>query len=373
MLDESEYAKVLDEAGKARFAVSPVGRSGARAVIGIGEGSELRQALSYLKSLSGHELKLDWLGDWAMLGVEDQSMLATLSQDVMSGTERDLLQAPPDGGATETRDEKVIGEIAALRVYAAVAVRSPIGATLALAALRAIANEAAPGLFEWSEASTHRGVPIVRVRLNPAKAREEFGRDVQDVQLFYAIAGGAIVFALREPVLRHVIDDRLDGKGPGAPAGNAAGTQLAFDLAADKGGGLWTALTWLFELGLLEERSPRSAAAAEALLRGAPERTGDAAAMRSLSLAYLGAVPVAPDGGLYRLRPEGIEDPARGTSFAPVWPAVPVAGSPLEAVMTAFVQGRTEVSFDDEGPSGAPGPRAPPLRSLHVRASLDVR
>jgi hypothetical protein len=374
LLDASEYTKILGEAGNARFAVSPVGGSGVRAVVGIGEDSELRQAVSYLKSLSArHELKLDWLGDWAMIGVQDQSLLATLSQDVSSRRERSLIQAPADGGEGHESEEKVFQELTGLRLYAAVGIRSPLGATLALAGVRAIASETAPGLFEWGESSTHRGVSIVRIGLNPQKAREEFGREVKGVQLFYAICDGAILLALRESVLRMTIDDRLDGKGPKAPGDKAAGTQFAIDLAADKGGGLWTALAWLFETGILEDRGSRSTAAAQALLVGAPEKAGDAAAMRALALAYFGVVPLTPDGGFYRLRPEGLEDPARGTAYAPIWPAVPVAGSPLDAVMTAFARGRTEVSFDQEGVGGSPHGNPEPLRSLHVRVSLDTR
>jgi hypothetical protein len=374
LLDATEYAKIRAEAGQARFAVSPLGGPGLRTIVGIGEESELRQAVSFLKSISSrHELKLDWLGDWAMLGVQDQPLLATLSQDVASRRERSLVQAPADGGEDYDSEEKVLHELTGLRLYAAVGIRSPLGATLALAGVRAIANETAPGLFEWGESSTHRGVAIVRVGLNPQKAREEFGREVKDVQLFYAIADGAILLALRESVLQKTIDDRLDGKGPKAPADKAAGTQFAIDLAADKGGGLWTALAWLFETGLLEDRGWRSQAAAEALLRGAPEKAGDAAAMRALALAYFGAVPLAVDGGFYRLRTEGLEDPSRGTAYAPTWPAVPVAGSPLDAVMAAFVRGRTEVSFDEEGAAGSPGADSSALRSLHVRVTLDTR
>jgi len=375
LLDQSEYAHIRDEAGRARFEVAGVGGSGARMVIGIGENSELRQAMSYLKSLSDrHELKLDWLGDWAMLGIQDQALLATLSRDVTSQGERALIEAPTDAGWPKDSDDQLLDELPSLRVYAAVGIRNPLGATLALAGIRAIANETAPGLFEWGESSTHRGVPIVRIGLNRLKAREQFGKEVSNVQLFYAIADGAIFLALRESVLRAVIDDRLDGKGPKAPAAGTNGAQLAIDLAPQKGGGLWTALAWLFETGLLENRHARSAALAEALLRGAPEHADDGAAMRSLALAYFGAVPLTPDGALFGLRPEGVQDPARGTAYAPVWPAVPVPGSPLDAVMTAFARGRAEVSFDEEGPGAPPASsKEEPLRSLHVRVTLDVR
>jgi len=374
LLDATEYTKIRDEAGEARFVVSPVTGPGARVVFGIGENSELRQAMSYLKSLSArHELKLDWLGDWAMVGVQDQSLLATLSEDVTSSSERQLIEAPGDAGSPERSEDKLLDELPSLRLYAAVGIRSPLGATLALAGLRVIANETAPGLFDWGESSTRRGVPIVRIALNREKAREQLGKDLGGVQLFYALADGAILFALRESVLRAAIDDRLDGKGPKAPAEQTSGTQMAIDLAPDRGGGLWTALVWLFETGLVENRGARSKALGEALLRGAPEQASDAASMRALALAYFGAVPLAPDGAPFRLRPEGIEDPARGTAYAPIWPAVPVAGSPLEAVMSAFTRGRTEVSFDDE-PSGTPARAGvAPLRSLHVRVTLDTR
>jgi hypothetical protein len=83
-----------------------------------------------------------------------------------------------------------------------------------------------------------------------------------------------------------------------------------------------------------------------------------------------GVVPLTPDGSLYRLSRQGVEDPARGTLYAPVYPATPVPGSPLADVVSRFERLRTEVSFDDE--PGAGGERAE-TRSFFAKMTLDLR
>jgi hypothetical protein len=373
LLDATKYRTIGEQVGAARFEVSPIGVPGVRAVVGIGEHSWLREATSHLQSFSEHHtLKFEWLGDWAMVGMLDRSRLASVALDVSSANDRDLLQPPPEKGHGVPSDDDLVADLVGLPAYAAIGIRSPVGAALALAGLRAIASETVPGLVDWGESGTHRGVSIVRVALSRQKAREEFGKDVA-AQLFYAITDGAILLALSEPVLRGLIDDRLEGKGPKPPADKGGGTQFAIDLAGDRGGGLWITFTWLLESEILRDHKLRSRATAEGLLHGAPERAADAAAIRSLALAYFGSVPLAPDGGAFTLGPDGLKDPARGTAYAPAWPAVPVPGSPVDAVMGAFARARTEVSFDDEGRFGRGGPDAAPLRSLHARVTLDLR
>ena len=91
--------------------------------------------------------------------------------------------------------------------------------------------------------------------------------------------------------------------------------------------------------------------------------------MRALAFAYFGAAPAPPDGGAYTLAPEGLRDPVRGTLYAPKWPPLPVAGSPVAKVMSALAALRTEIGFDDESGSQA----ANPMRSLHARATFDLR
>ena len=46
-------------------------------------------------------------------------------------------------------------------------------------------------------------------------------------------------------------------------------------------------------------------------------------------MRYLGATPLTGDGGAYSLAAEGVRDPLRGSAYAPIWPPLPVPGSPM--------------------------------------------
>jgi hypothetical protein len=366
LLDRTRYREIGEWVGGARFDTSPI-EEGARAVLGIGEDSELRRLIGQLRSLSGrHQLAFDWIGDWAMAGVLDRSQIAIATQALM---ESDLPQAPrPADERHHTRRADAIEQITKLPLYAAIAVKNPLGATLALTGLRAMAEESTPGLLDWGESGKYRDVSIVRVRINSKKAREEFGEEV-DTQIFYAVTHGAILVAMNEATLRRLIDDRSDGKGPKAPSDAAGGEQVAIELGSDKGRGLWTALMWVFEGEVLRNDSGGSRSNAEALLYGAPERANDPAALRALAMAYFGGVPLGPDGGQFTLAKEGVLDPVRGTAYAPVWPALPIPGSPVDILMTAIAHARADLAFDDEGQIG----KDPPMRSLHARAWVELR
>jgi hypothetical protein len=89
--------------------------------------------------------------------------------------------------------------------------------------------------------------------------------------------------------------------------------------------------------------------------------------MRALSLAYFGTAPVTADGATFTRGPEGVRDPVRGSPFAPVWPVVPVAGSPVDKVLRALTGLHTQVGFDDEGKDGDT-----PMRSLSATAIFDL-
>ena len=199
------------------------------------------------------------------------------------------------------------------------------------------------------------------------RVREVMSDNVrEDVQIFYAMCNGALLVSLQEWTLRKVIDGRLDGHGPVAHAPKApGGAQLAVDLGGDPAGGLWTALGWIAETALHEGAS-HARARARALLVGAPA----ASDFRALAMAYFGEIPTPPDGGIYTRAKDGISDPSRGTAHAPSWPALPVRGSPVGAVVDAVAGVRTELSFDDEGPGARPDER---FQSLRARATITLR
>jgi hypothetical protein len=260
-------------------------------------------------------------------------------------------------------------DVARVPAFAAIGLKSTAGAGLAIAALRAIAKDALPGMVDWGEIEKHRAITIVRVSLEGGAG---LAPTEKPIHLYYAFCDGALLLSMRLDLLRSLINERLDKKMPGpAPAASAQGApQLAIDIAPGERGPLWTILTWLLEQRALEA-APASRAAAEALLRGAPEKASDPGAMRALGMAVLGAVPITPNGQTYTPAPDGARDPARGTPHAPLWPSVPVPGSPVEKVMGALSGFRAELGIDDEvRPKGAGGERA---QSLHAKVRLSVR
>jgi hypothetical protein len=64
--------------------------------------------------------------------------------------------------------------------------------------------------------------------------------------------------------------------------------------------------------------------------------------------AYFGSVPLTPEDRHFAFDASGVRDPLRGNAYAPAWPAVPVAGSPIAQVLDRFESLRTQVSLDDE-------------------------
>ena len=91
--------------------------------------------------------------------------------------------------------------------------------------------------------------------------------------------------------------------------------------------------------------------------------------MRALGIAYLGAAPVSAEGGAWTLGPDGVRHPTRGTASAPVWPALPVPGSPVDRLLGAVGRFHSELAFDREGS----GKGSQALLSLHARVTLGLR
>lgn len=363
LIDGTQYREIVDFVGNARFA-APAPSGGVRSVVGIGpEAWPRRELESTLKGFSSHAIKFDWIGSWASVGLADTPVLASA---LLQLDPESVPQKPELSGdrKTEGFDGRAVATIASLPVYTQIAVNGVAQAALALATMRVVADETIPGMFEWGEVDRYRGVPIVRIRL-----KKEVGGLIGEgsgIDLFYAVTHDAITLTLQARVLRRLVDEALDAKGP-TPAIDPTAPQFSFSLGSDPGKGLWTALAWLAEGAMLREEPP-AANAAMALLRGAPEIAADAMAQRALALAYFGAVPSTVDGAPFVLARDGVRDPARGTPCAPMWPDVPVPGSALAKILESLAAFRSEIGFDDEGKDGEKT-----MRSLHARVVLDLR
>jgi hypothetical protein len=363
LIDGTQYRDIARLVGSTRFSARMAG-GGARLVAGIGADSEPRHELTRtLRGFSSHEVTFDWVGNWAAVGTADRSALA----QAYLAFDENAPQIPVD----KHSDREALAMALKLPVYAEVAVKSTAQAAIALAAVRVIANETIPGMFEWGEAARHREVPIVRVSLKRELTREFVGDD-PEVSLYYAVTEGALILTLQQWLMERLIDEQLDGTGPTARELAAQPpdktSQFLVDVGSDPGKALWSTIAWMLESNVLRSARGSSARAAEALLRGAPEIAGDPAAVRALALATFGAVPVSPDGGAYTLTRQGVGD-SRGTDYAPMWPEVPVPRSPVERVMQALARVQTQVAFDDEGKDDD----GHTMLSLHARATFALR
>jgi hypothetical protein len=364
LIDGTQYRDIARLVGSTRFSAHTAG-GGARLVAGLGADSEPRRELSRtLRAFSSHDITFDWVGNWAAVGTADRSALA----QAYLAFDENAPQIPGD----ERSDREALALALKLPVYAEVAVKSTAQAAIALAAVRVIANETIPGMFDWGEAARHRDVPIVRVAFKRELTRDFLG-DAPEVSLYYAVTEGALILTLQPWLIEKLIDEQLDGTGPTArdlaaqPQDKTS--QFLVDVGSDPGKPLWSTIAWMMESEVLRSSRGSSARAAEALLRGAPEIAGDPAAVRALALATFGAVPVSPDGDAYTLSRQGIGDAARGTEVAPVWPDVPVTGSPVARVMQALARVQTQVAFDDEGKDED----GHTMLSLRARATFGLR
>ena len=364
LIDATDYNDVADFVGASRFNARPIDR-GMRIVAGIGKDARMRRELTQDVRGFTHDFKFDWVGDWVAAGAADRGSLAAL----LAATDDNLLQLPSADDVHRSHDPDV-ATIATLPVYVEVAVRSQVQAALAITALRVLADQTIPGMFDWGEVGKHRDVPIVQIELKN-KLTRMLGGDAPPVDLYYAVTDGALIVTLQRWLIERLIDEQLDGAGPSVAEASAGpdATQMAVEIGSGPGKGLWSCLQWLLEEKVVEAGAAKSRGAAETLFHGAPEIAGDAAAVRALGLAYLGAAPVTPDGGVYAFAREGARDPARGTLYAPVWPAQPVAGSPVARVMDALARVRTQEAFDDEGKDD----QGKTMRSLHARATFGLR
>jgi hypothetical protein len=369
-LVSADEAARFDLGGDGRVAPAEL-TAGARFSVGIGAQSALRRELSgFLRWASSHgpEMKLDWLGDYAMVGLADRSELLGVSRFSPQLGDRPLerpASAEELGHQDAPRDDFDL--LNGLPLYAVIGVRSRVATAVALTAVRQLVESVAPGVVEWAPFAAYRGVEVVRIL-----ARERG----HELPLFYALAGDALIIAANRSVMRAQIERALDGK---LPLPNQPGTvtssarerdgQVVFELAPAKRGSLRTALSWALTAAA-QDGSARARVAAEAVLRGVPESAHKPERSAELSRAYLGMIPLTPDGRRYSLSPEGIIDPLRGTAHAPEWPTLPTPESSAEHLLNALSRMRADLSFDDEPELATNAPR---LRSLRTRIDLWLR
>ncbi len=359
LISGTEYSEIAEVVGDERIEV-PAIDDGLQMVWAVGAESSLRRELDRTASaLTGNaDIGLGWLGDWVMVGSLDRRSVL----DFIVATQDDIqLPAPRNDDERVNRDLELARKVGKLPVYAAAHVRNPTTLILGLTAIRAMVNEVAPGMVQWGEDSRHRDYAIVRVGIDPS-APVDVREYADAIALYYVQAENTIVFALDPDVLKALIDRIVDGHGP--RSGLKDGPQFVVDARLAKGRASWTAVAWALQ-GQANRTQNSSRAAAEILLRGDRGVT-TSGQLVELGRAYFGSYPVSASGSTdFGLLAHGVSDPVHGSEAAPAFPTLPVAGSPIDALMKRLVGFQGSVAFDRE-----PAKMDPPARSLHTRFRL---
>ncbi|HEX6274986.1 MAG TPA: hypothetical protein VFZ53_18215 [Polyangiaceae bacterium] len=350
----SENRDIVAMVGSAKVDVPPL-ESGLRWVFAIGKDARLRSELDRSSRVLGQTFKFDWLGDSVTLGVANRAELTNSARGFVGRR----LEPMPRG---EAYDE--LAAVTDLPAYARIEVKNRVGAVVALGALRKMADDVAREMIQWRDGGKYRGVAVTDIALMPARALRG------EPHVYYALCPKALIFSLNRAVLERLIDDELDGKAPRgiADARRQDLGQFVIELGTKKDDALARVIAWLATAELVERNESRRSA--EAVLRGAPESRGGRDAFERIARAYLGHVPLTPDGNVYEYSSQGVRDPLRGTPHAPVFPPTPVDGSPLARVLGRFARIRTSIDFDAE-----PGTRVDgrELRSFSANVSLELR
>ena len=353
----TEYAETMRTVGNVHLEVARL-LPGLGAIIGLGEDASFRSDLTRSLSLFGigERIAFDWLGDYALVGTLSRNEVANIVHRMSTrGLE---LQTDDDRSSSE---ERVMRSLANLPVYAAIAVKSRLGAGVFLTAVRKMAREAAPGMATWTDAAPYRGNDVVAVKADERGVK---------LTLYYSLTANALVFSLNEAVLHRVIDELTD-RPPRREAKGAAGTpdsgQFIQELSGEPQSALYRVLAWMMTEALVESSSGSRDLATSFLLG---TRDLDPKGSEALMRAYLGTVAVTPEGRPYELSPAGTRDPLRGTLHAPAYPDLPVPGSPVERVLTRLARFRSSLAFDEEPALSTPSAR---VSSFHARARLELR
>ena len=144
----TDYADVLRTVGHARVELGGGGGGGLRTALGIGPDAEIRQLLT--RSLREMplvgSLKADWMGDWALLGMDDTATPAS----------REAIRKEATTGVSE----RSMRDLVELPIYAGIEVRNMTAAVAFLAGARHALEQAAPGAIRWARGGQAARRPV---------------------------------------------------------------------------------------------------------------------------------------------------------------------------------------------------------------------
>jgi hypothetical protein len=352
ILEGSEYRSTTEMFGHQAIGIGPLG-GGVRAAIGVGPRAPLRRELTHGISQGPFQVDIGWIGDWALLGMDDHPSVAEMAYKAWR---RDL--EPPSSGPVAGGIEDGLGMLSRLPIYAGIGIRNSAAATLFLSLARRMADEVAPGMVTWKPFETINKVPVVRVSVANMP-----GGPAEGMSLYYSLSPSALLFSLNADTMRRLLEHPQQVVVKTLPS-TGKEAQCVIELDPKPGGAFARVLLWAASLE--GSTVTGGAQAAEGLLRGAPEvQTPEAA--DALARAYLGYTPRSGDGERFTLGDDGPATASRGSAHVRKWPTLPVPGSAAEGLIRALGHTRAEFAIDNESSTGA----AAPVESLHVHLRLD--
>ncbi len=339
-----EYGSILSLAGGQRVEAGE-GPAGVRFLFAIGEDSFLRrQAKGLTSNYLGDSSFLDWVGEYAYVGLADTPAVAEALRPGFA----------PRQGLVPSRELDEAEAALRMPFYASLAIKSRTTASLALAFLneKFLREESS---FEHATLDPYRKLPVWRLSYSDGADR---------YTLFYSLGERALFFSLSEDVLRELLDREAKGLEPttvqaasGTPQGRrGAGrraqgpneeldrTQFQAALHVIERGGLFTALAWLLDYDSLASRSFLHASE----VYGAWGNRG--ASVTKAFYDYWGEEPITQDGRRFEWTPSGVIDPARGGEFLYRWPLLPDPESHIGKILHSISKISTSLAIDQESP-----------------------
>jgi hypothetical protein len=311
----------------------------------------VKAQLTSALNLLGDRVKLDFLGDWFLVRLEDSPNYAKLAE----------LQMRSEQGQEADNRQGMMELAFQIPLTVGVGVRNPLLLAGFLGVIRGTVLAAAPGMVSWEPLEQpYKGVSIVRIQalVDPLTGMawppgDKPGAKPFRPAVYYATIDGNLYASLTEPTLKQLIDAsaaRRAGKDLGSPRQSIpvnSSLYLSPGTPAQTGA--------VIRMFLEQEVSKRTLANEPVLY--VLYRTGlvDAGTLpqevQRMALRYFGFVPVSPDSSAYAYDSKTAEvtNERHGTQRAPHRHMTLDPASPVNRLLEQVQSLRADLRFREDG------------------------
>jgi len=360
LLGDRDYNEFLNAVGEARVTADPI-TDGIRMLVALSHNAEWRRELnrtfqpdSLVKGLS-----LDILGDWALVGANDDWAITNALRTADMGYNF-------CGKGDFSNLQRDLGKVP---FFAGVGIASYTGAAIALTAIRQMATSSLGDAVKWEQIGKEHGAPISRVQVGISYgSRTEGGNPEPEFTVFLALLKDAFYVAQSESTLRGLVSAHLDGHGPkSGKARSNAPDQVVLDLTPKRRGAFEKLLLQTL-IGATSADNPQTLVYANAMFRGVPELVEHPERFAAMSQSYLGSIPTLPLGDIKGYGPEGLIGVNGDTAIHAKYPSESDLRRGYKTLFDGLLRARASVAFDREGHG-----TDPVTRSLHTRVELEFK